>query len=462
MATNLLYALLPEHFLLLSLILFMLLEIVRCDSRLGGLLYLVAVGAACAVLAVQLGSNYSAEPLAREIRIDHFALLAKLVILGCGLLLGLCSRSAAKGFKFWMLLSSSLLGGMIIMDSAGFISLFLGIEILSLPSFALIVQGRGASSSCEGAFKYLLLSSVASALILFGLSLGYSTTGTLAIADFVGAVQAGGPLLMAACLLVLSGFFLKAALFPFHGWAPDAYSGAALHVTSFLASVVKGAVVLALVRVMSGLTMNNSCVTIISVLSLASIFYGNLTAISQTTFKRVLAYSSIAHAGYMIFALTDASGGREEALLYYVSVYAVTTIIACASFSLLVEGECDDLSALQGAFSSKPIPALLLALSVLSLAGIPPLPGFLAKLLVFKSVIASGHLAVAILAFAGGYVGVVYYLGIVQRIFEVDHQTASNRELECNRSVGVSVVEGIGQHFQSEGCEGTQLHNQLP
>ena len=273
---------------------------------------------------------------------------------------------------------------------------------------------------------------MASALILFGLSLAFSTTGTLVIADFSRAVQAGGALPLSACLLVLSGFFLKAALFPFHAWAPDAYSGSALRVTSFLASVVKGAVVLALVRVMGSLTVNSDFVAIISILSLASICYGNLTAISQTGFKRMLAYSSIAHAGYMIFALTDSSGGREEALLYYVSVYAVTTIIACASFTLLVEGEGDDLSALQGAFASKPLPALLLALSVLSLAGIPPLPGFLAKLFIFKSVIASGNLTFAILALTGSYVGVVYYLGIVLRLFASDYQTASSVEKDCN------------------------------
>ncbi len=431
MATDLIYGLLPEHILLALIMLLMLLEIIRADSRLGGLLYLVAVGSGCVVLMAQICSGYSAEPLAQEIRIDHFALMAKLVILGCGLILGICSRATCPGYKFWMLLSSSLMGAMIIMDSAGFISLFIGIEMLSLPAFAMMVHGSGLSSSSEGAFKYLLLSSVASALILFGLSLAYSTTGTLALGDFVGVVQTGGALALTACLLILSGFFLKAALFPFHAWAPDAYSSTRLQVTSFLASVVKGAVVLALVRVLSGLTLNSDCVAIISILSLTSIFYGNLTAISQTGFRRLLAYSSIAHAGYMIFALTDASGGREEALLYYVSVYAVTTIIACASFAMLVEGESDDLAALHGAFASKPLPALLLALAVLSLAGIPPLPGFLAKLFVFKAVIASGHLWPAVLAFAGSYVGVIYYLGIVLQLFAADRQATPDDEQAC-------------------------------
>lgn len=418
MGTDLFYGLLPEHILLALLLVLMLLEILRTDRRIATLLFTVAVAAGCGVLLAQLGQGYAADIAPGEIRVDRFAELAKLVVLGCGLILGLCSLASSGTFKFWMLLSSSLMGALIIMDSAGFISLFMGIEMLSLPAFALMVHGCGSSASSEGAFKYLLLSSVASALILFGLSLAYGSTGTLAISDFAAALQAGGPLNLAASALLLSGFFLKAAVFPFHGWAPDAYSSARLPVTAFLASVIKAAVVLALVRILSALPLNSETATLVMVLSVASIFYGNVTAIRQTAFKKLLAYSSIAHAGYMMFALADNTGGRVEALLYYVAVYAVTTIIACACYSLLANDEGDDLESLDGAFHSRPVPSILLALAALSLAGIPPLPGFLAKFFVFKSVIASGHLVPAVLAFAGSYVGTVYYLRIVFRLFK--------------------------------------------
>lgn len=418
MAADLFYALLPEHLLLGLVLVLMLLEIFRADRRIAGLLFTLTVAAGCGVLLMQLGQGYTVDLVPGEISVDRFALLARLVILGCGLILGLSSPAGFGTFKFWMLLSSSLLGAMIVMESAGFISLFIGIEMLSLPAFALMVHGCGASASSEGAFKYLLMSSVASALILFGISLAYGSTGSLAIGSFAAALTAGGALMPAAGALVLSGFFLKAAVFPFHGWAPDAYSSARLPVTAFLASVIKGAVVLALVRILSNLALNAETVTAIIILSLLSIFYGNVTAIRQAAFKKLLAYSSIAHAGYMMFALADDTGGRVEALLYYVAVYAVTTIIACACIGLLATGERDDLESLEGAFHSRPLPALILALAALSLAGIPPLPGFLAKLFVFKSVIASGRLVPAILAFAGSYVGVVYYLGIVFRLFK--------------------------------------------
>ncbi|WP_298270002.1 proton-conducting transporter membrane subunit [Geobacter sp.] len=416
MAADLFHALLPEQLLLGLILLLMLLEICGADRRFAGLLFTLAAGAGCGVLLLQLGQGYTADVVPGEIRVDRFALLARLVILGCGVILGLCSPAASDTVKSRLLLASSLLGGLVIMVSAGFIPLFMGIEMLSLPAFALMVHGRGLSPAGEGAFKYLLMSSVASALILFGLSLAYGSTGSLAIGAFAAALPAGGPPLLVAGLLLLSGFFLKAALFPFHGWAPDAYGSARLPVTAFLASVVKGAVVLGLVRILSAASLDAETVAAVTVLSVASIFYGNVTAIRQVAFRRLLAYSSIAHAGYMMFALTDGSGGRTEALLYYVAVYAVTTIVACTCFRLLA-GEGDELALLEGAFAARPVPALLLGLSALSLAGIPPLPGFLAKFFIFRAVIASGHLAPAVLAFAGSYVGVVYYLGIVLRLF---------------------------------------------
>ncbi len=417
MATDLIYGLLPEHLLLALILVLMLVEIFHGDRKLGGVLFTLAAAAGCAVLAVQLSNGYTVNLVPTEITIDRFALIARLVILGCGLILGICSLATSSSCKFWMLLASSLLGALTIMDSAGFISLFIGIEMLSLPAFAMMVSGDGTSSASEGAFKYLVLSSVATALILFGLSLVYGVTGSLSISVFMATVNAGGAQSIAATVIILSGFFLKAAVFPFHAWAPDAYSSVRIHITAFLASVIKAAVVLALVRIFSTIALSAEVVSVIIVLSVASIFYGNTTAIKQGAFKKLLAYSSIAHAGYMMFALIDSTGGRTEALLYYASVYALTTIIACACFSLIVPGDRDDLGQLDGAFATHPVASVLLALCVLSMAGIPPLPGFLAKFLIFKSVIASGHITPAVIAFVGSYIGVIFYLGIVYRLF---------------------------------------------
>jgi NADH-quinone oxidoreductase subunit N len=407
MASDLVYGLLPDHLLLAAVLVLMLLETVGAHERLASLLLRLALLAGCAVLWQQLATGYAAEPLPGEIRIDRFALLAKLIILGCGLLWSLVFPSGT--YKAAFLAGSSLLGALVIMDSAGFILLFMGIEMLSLPAFALIVHGAGRGTAAEGAFKYLLLSAVASASMLFGIALGYGVTGSLAIAPFADAVHAGALPAVAAGLLVASGLFLKAAVFPFHGWAPDAYSGARLQVTGLLASIVKGTVILALVRIFGTVGLNAATTAVVVVLAMLSIFYGNFAAIKQRSFKRLIAYSSI---------------GRASDLLWYVAIYASTVIVACAAFAVLCPGEGDDVQALDGAFRARPMTALVFGLAMLSLAGIPPLPGFFAKLFVFTSVVASGYLAAAAVAFVGSFIGVTYYLALSFRLFAGDAQTA--------------------------------------
>jgi len=419
MGADLFYGLLAEQLLLGLLLVLMLLEIIKVNPRIGDALVKLVLIAACAVLLRQYAQGYDVDPLTGEVRIDRFAVLAKLVLLGCALLLTLVSPVSAT-FKSGFLVCSSLLGALIMMDSAGFIPLFIGIEMLSLPAFALIVSGTGTTSASEGAFKYLVLSSIATALLLFGAAFAYGITGTLTLEAFAQAVGGGSAPVVAAGLLVASGFFLKAAVFPFHGWAPDAYSSARLQVTSFLASIVKGAVILALVRIFAGVDLNSASVAIIAVLSLLSIYYGNVAAIKQRNFKRLLAYSSISHAGYMLVAFVDTTGGRASDLLWYVAIYASTVIVACASFSVLCPGERDDVQSTDGAFQSHPVAALVFGLAMLSLAGLPPLPGFFAKLFVFTSVIASQYLVVAIIAFVGSFVGVTYYLALFFRLFATE------------------------------------------
>jgi NADH-quinone oxidoreductase subunit N len=218
-------------------------------------------------------------------------------------------------------------------------------------------------------------------------------------------------------LLVLSGLFLKAAVFPFHAWAPDAYAAARLPVTALMASVVKATVVLAIVRIVGPATLGTAAVAVITTLALVSIAFGNLAALGQARFKRLLAYSSVAHAGYMIFALLDTTGSRGVDLLWYTGLYGLATVLACASFAVLCPGDDDSLDRLDGVASKRPIAAAVLALSMLSLAGVPPLPGFFAKLFVFKSVIASGHTAWATVAFVGSFLGLAYYVGIALRLF---------------------------------------------
>ncbi len=415
MAADLFLGLLPMHLVLGLMVVLMLLELFRVDPRWARWAFIAVLAAALGALALQLGAGYRGDILPGEIRIDRLALQGDVVLVLCGLALAL-GFSGTGGFKYWLLVASSILGGMLVLASTGFASLFLGIEMLSLPAFALIVLDRGDSVASEGALKYLVLSSVATALVLFGIALAYGITGTLSIAAWAAMLDDGRGQAQAAGLLVLCGLFVKAAVFPFHAWAPDAYAGARMPVTALLASVVKAAVLLALVRLVGAAPLAGSTVAAVATLAIASIFFGNLAALGQTRVRRLLAYSSVAHAGYMIFALLDTTGNRGDDLIWYTAFYALATILACASAQVLL-GDDDRLEALDGQFARHPVAALLLSFAVLSLAGLPPFPGFFAKVFIFRSVIASGHLGPAILAFAGSFVGLAYYLAIVLRLF---------------------------------------------
>jgi NADH-quinone oxidoreductase subunit N len=412
------YALAPDHLLLGLLFVLMVLELAHVDERVAGPLLMATLAAGCALLLRQHATGYAAVLVADEVRVDRFAELAKLVILGCGLLWVVLLRGRVT-FKTVFLACSSLLGASVVMDSAGFVSLFIGVEMLSLPAFALMVHGAGQTAASEGAFKYLLMSSVATALLLFGIALAYGVTGTLAVESFAASVGGGSLEAAEAGILVAAGFFLKAAVFPFHGWAPDAYASARVPVTGFLASIIKGTVILALVRILSTVPLDVFAPAI-GVLAVLSIYFGNITAIRQRRFRRLLAYSSIAHAGYMLFAFVDKTGARAEDLLWYVGIYAATVIVAAAAFAILCPGDSDEVDALDDAFRAHPAAALAFGLAMLSLAGIPPLPGFFAKLFIFRSVVASGYLVPAVIAFVGSFIGVTYYLGLFFRLFTTE------------------------------------------
>jgi NADH-quinone oxidoreductase subunit N len=420
--TEVLYALLPDLLVGATVVALMVAEALRVDPRHAGAAF--AVGAAAALVAClhQLHAGAGVLLLDGEVRVDRVALLGKTVALASGLALVAGFRSA-RGHKFWLLVACSLLGALVVAGSGGFAVFFIGLEMLSLPAFALIVLERGSTAAGEGAFKYLVLSSVASALLLFGIALAYGVSGSLVIDDWARAFAAGEPRAAVAAVLIAAGLFVKAAVFPFHGWAPDAYGSARFPVTAMLASLVKTAVVLALVRLVAALPLPAPVAPVVIGLGLASIFYGNLAALAQRRLRRLLAYSSIAHAGYMLFALLDTTGARVDDLFWYALVYALGTLLALASASALANGDddaLDALDALDGRFHTRPLAAALLAVALLSLAGLPPFPGFFTKLLVFRSAVASDHLLAAVAAFAGSFVGLPYYVGLVVRLFRRD------------------------------------------
>jgi NADH-quinone oxidoreductase subunit N len=203
-------------------------------------------------------------------------------------------------------------------------------------------------------------------------------------------------------LLVVAAFFLKAAIIPFHAWAPDAYQGATVPVTAYMAAIVKAGVLLAAVRLFGEAGVPAALVAPIALLPLVSMAWGNLAAIRQSSFRRMIAYSSIAHAGYLFFAFLGAPEGRFEAVAFYVIAYGLMNLLA---FAALPGGRddaaADRLEALKGLFQRRPYAAITLGLAMLSLAGLPPFPGFVAKFLIFRNVIEAGHTGLAVAGLRG-------------------------------------------------------------
>jgi NADH-quinone oxidoreductase subunit N len=205
---------------------------------------------------------------------------------------------------------------------------------------------------------------------------------------------------------------------PFHAWAPDAYEGASVPVTGYMASIIKAGVLLAALRLFGTVALSSTMVQLLAVLPLVSILWGNLAAMRQPNLRRMMAYSSIAHAGYLYLAFLGAGAGRFRSVAFYLLAYGLMTVLAFAMLPRDADDQQRDrLDNLKGLFHRSPYAAIAIGLAMLSLAGIPPLPGFVAKFLIFREVMATGHTGVAVLGLVGSYLGIYFYLRVIQFMF---------------------------------------------
>ena len=277
--------------------------------------------------------------------------------------------------------------------------------------------------------------------LLMGVALLYGTSGSLALATFASAIAAPNAIGTIGVALILVAFFLKAAVVPFHAWAPDAYEGAAISVTAYMAAVIKAGVLLAIVRLFGAAPSTSPVTELVALLPLVSIVWGNLAAMRQANLRRMIAYSSIAHAGYLFYALLGEPAGRFQAVAFYLLAYGVMNVLAFAALPATEDDEARDrLDNLRGLFHRHPASAVLIALAMLSLAGIPPLPGFIAKFLIFKNVIAAGFTLYAVLGLVGSYVGIYFYLRVVQFLFMTPEDVPHARHAAGRLTVVASVI----------------------
>jgi len=438
---SVLTGMLPEHLLLIGIVLLLVLEI-ALDKPRGALgVSLVIVGGATAAAAWLHFSGYAAAPFPGHFSVDPSSALAKAVVLALAVpLLLLASDDFPEG-PFYPLLLSSLYGFCLMLSSDSFLTLFLGLEIMSLPVYVLVLLAFGRPESPEAALKYLVLGGTATAMFLMGVSLLYGGSATLALSSFAGALGAHDVMATAGIVLVVLAFFLKAAIVPFHAWAPDAYEGASLPVTAYMATIIKAGVLLAALRLFGTAPMSGPMIGIIAILPLVSIVWGNLTAMRQTSFRRMIAYSSIAHAGYLFYAFLGDGSGRLQAVVFYLLAYGLLNVLAFASIPRNDDDATRDrIDMLRGLFHRDPYAAVMIGIAMLSLAGIPPFPGFVAKFLIFKNVIAAGYTTYAVLGLVGSYLGIYFYFRVIQMMFMSTETAGATRVPSGRAALAASVL----------------------
>lgn len=320
-----------------------------------------------------------------------------------------------------VLVSLAVLGAAVLAASRHLASLFLGLELISVSLFPMIAYARGRPEALEAGIKYLVLSSVATGLLLFGTALLYTGLGSLELTAIGRALAHGSGTqiwVLGGMALVLAGLAMKLSLVPLHWWTPDVYEGAAPAVTGFLASIAKTAVVVVLLRLLlaSDALAQAPMMVVLAGLAVLSMLVGNLLALRQRQVVRILAYSSIAHMGYLLVALLAAGTLGIEAVAFYLAAYVITTLGAFGALGL-VGPETGDLDALRGLSRRRPWLAAGFTLMLLSLAGIPLTAGFIGKVyLLAAGVESSLWLPVGVLV-ATSVVGLFYYLRIIFALY---------------------------------------------
>ena len=341
------------------------------------------------------------------------------------------TRDMLRGGEFYVLGLLALLGQMVMISSGNMLAIYLGLELMSLAIYALVAMRRDHEQSTEAAMKYFVLGSLASGFLLYGMSMVYGATGSLDLVTIGSQVQSGDMqmALVFGLVFIVAGLAFKLGVVPFHMWVPDVYTGAPTAVTLMLAAAPKLAAFAIVLRLLvTGLgELTISWQPMLIILAVLSLAIGNLTALMQTNIKRMLAYSSISHMGFVLLGL--AAGSTEgnifvnanaygSALFYMVS-YVLTTL---ASFGVIMvmarEGfECERLEDFRGLNKLNPTLAAVLLLVMFSLAGIPPLIGFYAKLMVLQAVIQSGMVWLAVVAVMFSLIGAFYYLRVVKLVY---------------------------------------------
>lgn len=391
----------------------------------------VSIGGLLLALGFSIyGWNVPAEPLYSGMVIfDQFAISFSVVCILLTILILLLSKTYFKAIsnnvaEYYALILFSLTGALIVNAYHNFAMLFIGIEIMSVAMYILAGIRRNDKASNEASLKYFLMGAFSTGFLLFGITLLYGATGSFDLAA-VKAYLLDNPdgvstMFYSGLLLLLVGLCFKVGVAPFHFWTPDVYDGSPILVTTFMSTVVKIASFAGFLRLFSTalVPLNEFWTPVLLTVVVITLIVGNVSALMQTSFKRMMAYSSISHAGYMLFAILSVGPHSTAGILTYSVAYGLASITAFASLILVKRHVgSDQFESFNGLGKQSPWLAFLLTVSMLSLAGIPLTAGFIGKFMMFSNVMHDYHTTLLIIAAINAAVGVYYYLRVVVHMY---------------------------------------------
>lgn len=387
--------------------------------------------------------------------IDDYGILFLGIIYMTGILITILSYEylkiqAGEREEYFIIMFVSVLGASVLVLSEHFISFFLGLETLSISLYILIAYLKWRDYCIEAGVKFLVIASLSTAFLLFGMGLIYAETGTMIFGEILknaGETGLESPILLSGLILMLAGIGFKLALVPFHMWTPDIYQGAPAPVTTFIATISKGAVLALTLRLFFAIRgyEYRSLIIVITVISIISMFTGNFLALRQKSVKRLLAYSSIAQLGYLVITLLTGTDDGVRAAVFYLAAYMITTTGAFGVISILsvCDHDADSIQDMKGLFWSNPLISVVLTLAMLSLAGLPLTAGFISK---FYLVLAGAKSGLWILAFSliiNSAISLYYYLRVIRIMFAEPSGYGRLRLSGQIIIVSVTIIAGI-------------------
>lgn len=384
-----------------------------------------------------------------SIVIDKFSILLKIIIIIISSVIFLYSKKHLNNIgiyigEYFVLAMLSILGMMIMVSSANFLTLYLGIELLSLPIYALIAITKKYYTAYEASIKYFIMGSIASAILLFGVSFIYGITGTINFIDVSYLISEQGYnnniIVQIGLVFIIIGLAFKFGAVPFHMWVPDVYQGSPVPITLFISTIPKLAVFGIAYRLLSEVFFYLSGIweILFIIMAILSLFFGNIVAIAQQNIKRMFAYSAIAHMGFVFLGLVSGIHDSYISSLFYIIVYifmslGVFAIIICISKGIIESEYIEDF---KGLHEKNPWIAFLMMLLLLSMSGIPPTVGFYAKFLVLREIVNLGYFFIAILVVISSVIGAFYYLRIIKLMYfdklSSDYNLNKNLKNELN------------------------------